>query len=794
MWDRVARPRLTGFSHGAGCGCKLSAAELAAALGAMTRPLPTGPSVLVGPEGADDAGVFRLDERRALVQTLDFFTPVVDDPGDWGAIAAANALSDVYAMGGTPVTALNIVAWPREGLDLTLLAEVLDGAAGVLDEAGCALVGGHSIDDPEPKFGLSVTGLVDPDAMLTNAGGRPGDVLVLTKPLGTGVVTTAAKQGSCPDGALDAAVRSMTLLNADASRLATAHGARCATDVTGFGLLGHLAEVVSASGVGAVVEAARLPLLPGASALAEQGTVPGGTRRNREGTAVSWGDGVDEARRWLACDAQTSGGLLVAIAPSRAPGLLDAPGIGRRAPPSHRVARRAPALPGRARPVTGPDPRRALPPVDALAARAPTPLPSPGALPGGSSTGPERPWPGGEAPDARARGPPRGGAGLSPHAPVLNATGVLLHTNLGRAPLDPPDEAHGWGPSDLEIDLATGRRGARQRGVEEAAAALTGADDALVVNNGAAALTLAVAALAGNREVVVSRGQLVEIGGSFRVPDVVAAGGAVLREVGTTNRTHESDYRDAVGAGTGALLEVHPSNFVVEGFVARVPTATLAAVAHDAGLPLVVDLGSGLLDERCPWLAGGAPAWLRGEPGARQALAAGADLVTFSGDKLLGGPQAGILCGGADAVARLAPPRLGAALRPGPGRAVAPALDAYLRGAAAEDVPFWRLALAPADSLRRAEAVAAALPSAADASVVAAPGAVGAGSLPGRGLPGWAVALGAGPPDDVGAALRRSGVLTVITGGRVLAHLRSVDPTDDDRLTRLLARAVIDRS
>ncbi|MCB1015746.1 MAG: selenide, water dikinase SelD, partial [Acidimicrobiales bacterium] len=233
----MARPRLTGFSHGAGCGCKLSAAELAAALGAMTRPLPTGPSVLVGPEGADDAGVFRLDERRALVQTLDFFTPVVDDPGDWGAIAAANALSDVYAMGGTPVTALNIVAWPREGLDLTLLAEVLDGAAGVLDEAGCALVGGHSIDDPEPKFGLSVTGLVDPDAMLTNAGGRPGDVLVLTKPLGTGVVTTAAKQGSCPDGALDAAVRSMTLLNADASRLATAHGARCATDVTGFGLL-----------------------------------------------------------------------------------------------------------------------------------------------------------------------------------------------------------------------------------------------------------------------------------------------------------------------------------------------------------------------------------------------------------------------------------------------------------------------------------------------------------------------------------------------------------------------------
>lgn len=308
--------RLTAFSHGAGCGCKLSAGELRAALASRARPFPTHADLLVGPAGADDAGVFRIDADRALVQTVDFFTPVVDDPGAWGAIAATNALSDVYAMGGTPLTALNIVAWPRDGLPFALLGAVLDGAADVLDRAGCAVVGGHSIDDPEPKFGCAVTGLVDPGRMLTNDAGRPGDVLVLTKPLGTGLVTTAAKAGTCPPEVLDAAIASMTTLNADAARAAVAHGARCATDVTGFGLVGHLGEVVAASGVGAVVEAAQLPALPGAAALAERGGLAGGTRRNHDdATHVHWG-AVDEAHRWLACDAQTSGGLLVALPPA----------------------------------------------------------------------------------------------------------------------------------------------------------------------------------------------------------------------------------------------------------------------------------------------------------------------------------------------------------------------------------------------------------------------------------------------------------------------------------------------
>ncbi len=337
-------PPLTSYSHGAGCGCKLSAGELRAALGARRRPVPTDPAVLVGPEGGDDAGVYRLDDRQALVQTVDFFTPVVDDPGDWGRIAAANALSDVYAMGGTPLTALNIVAWPRDGLPWATLAAVLDGATEVLDQAGCTLVGGHSIDDAEPKFGLSVTGMVDPATMLTNDAGRPGDVLVLTKALGTGVVTTARKQGLCPDDVLGAAVASMTRLNATAAGAAVAHGARCATDITGFGLVGHLREVMAASGVGAVVDAAALPLLPGLDDLLAAGAVSGGTRRNlAEAHHVDWRT-TPEHLRTIAADAQTSGGLLVAL-PEAAAGayvaaLAAAPGeqahvIGRLvAPPS----------------------------------------------------------------------------------------------------------------------------------------------------------------------------------------------------------------------------------------------------------------------------------------------------------------------------------------------------------------------------------------------------------------------------------------------------------------------------
>jgi selenide,water dikinase len=303
--------RLTSLSHGAGCGCKLPASALSELVAHL--PASSDPNVLVGFETADDAGVYRVRDDLALVHTADFFTPIVDDPYDFGRIAATNALSDVYAMGATPVTALNLVAFPLETLGADVLAAILRGGADVCADAGVAIVGGHSIDDPEPKYGLSVTGIVDPAAVLTNAGGRAGDALVLTKPLGAGAVATALKRG-LPGVPLAAAVEAMTTLNASASRAAVAAGAHALTDVTGFGLLGHLHELALASGLAAEVTAGDVPALAGVVALIEH-AIAGGTRRNREWAAsfAAFDESVPEPLRWLVCDAMTSGGLLAAV-------------------------------------------------------------------------------------------------------------------------------------------------------------------------------------------------------------------------------------------------------------------------------------------------------------------------------------------------------------------------------------------------------------------------------------------------------------------------------------------------
>ncbi len=282
------------------------------------------PDVLVGVSMRADAGVYRLTGDTALVQTVDFFTPIVDEAYDWGRIAAANALSDVYAMGGRPLTALSIVGWPRETLPMDLLGDVLEGGAAVLAEAECTLLGGHTVDDPEPKYGLAVTGLVHPDRMIGSAGARPGDALVLTKPIGTGVVATAIKQGRAEAVWRDAAVASMVALNAAAAEAMLAAGATAATDVTGFGLLWHLHDLLAGQGIGAEVSAAAVPLLPGAAELAAAGVVPGGTRRNL-GAAAAFTDFGDAAQptRLLLADAQTSGGLLVALPASRTAELLE---------------------------------------------------------------------------------------------------------------------------------------------------------------------------------------------------------------------------------------------------------------------------------------------------------------------------------------------------------------------------------------------------------------------------------------------------------------------------------------
>ena len=290
----------------------------------MRRLAPvTDPNLLVGAATGDDAAVWRLDDDRAMVVTADFITPVVDDARWWGRVAAANAVSDVYAMGGRPLLALNLVCWNAAELSNDLLVEVLLGAQEIATEGGFVIAGGHTVDDPEPKFGLAVVGEVHPDRMLTNTGFRPGDAIVLTKPLGVGVITTAIKLGTAADVVVDAALASMTRLNDDAARIAVAAGVRGATDVTGFGLLGHLGRAAIESGVDVAIEVASVPLLPGTRELAEAGSMPGGSRRNLE-----WADerldqgGFNELDVLLLADAQTSGGLVFGVDPTEVDGVL----------------------------------------------------------------------------------------------------------------------------------------------------------------------------------------------------------------------------------------------------------------------------------------------------------------------------------------------------------------------------------------------------------------------------------------------------------------------------------------
>ncbi|MCW2501745.1 MAG: segregation protein [Actinomycetia bacterium] len=301
--------RLTQFAHGGGCACKIPPGELESIVAGLVAP-PAGDDLLVGLGDGDDAAVVRLSPTLAVVATADFFTPVVDDAYDWGRIAAANALSDVYAMGGTPTVAVNLLGWPRDVLPLELVTEVLRGGLDVTREARCHLAGGHSVDDPEPKYGMAVTGIADPDRLLRNDAGRPGVPLTLTKPLGIGVLNSRHK---ATGEVFAEAIATMTALNRDASAAALAAGAICATDVTGFGLLGHLHKLARASGVSARIDAAAVPYLDGARAALGAGYVSGGTRRNLDWVRPH-GDfaGISEDELQLLADAQTSGGLLIA--------------------------------------------------------------------------------------------------------------------------------------------------------------------------------------------------------------------------------------------------------------------------------------------------------------------------------------------------------------------------------------------------------------------------------------------------------------------------------------------------
>jgi selenide,water dikinase len=302
----TTQTRLTQFAKGGGCACKIPPGELEEVVRGLTGV--ASPGLLVGLDDGDDAAVVRLDERTAVVSTADFFTPVVDDAYDWGRIAAANALSDVYAMGGRPVLAINLLAWPRDALPGELLREVLRGGLDLAQQAQCPVAGGHSVDGPEPLYGMAVTGLVDPERLLRNDAARAGLPLSLTKPLGVGVLNNRHKTTG---EVFPQAVASMASLNREASEAAVAAGARAATDVTGFGLLGHLFKMMRASGTTAVVDATAVPYLDGARAALRDGFVSGGTRRNLDWVRPHLQAGVDEDELLLLADAQTSGGLLV---------------------------------------------------------------------------------------------------------------------------------------------------------------------------------------------------------------------------------------------------------------------------------------------------------------------------------------------------------------------------------------------------------------------------------------------------------------------------------------------------
>ncbi len=286
-------------------------------------PQITSPDLLVGTETGDDAGVYRINDQQALVLTVDFFPPIVDDPFDFGAIAVTNSLSDIYAMGGKPLVGLNITGFPVE-LPKEVLGEILRGGSSKAQEAGCLIIGGHTVDDREPKYGLAAVGLVEPGKQITNSGSQPGDQLILTKPLGTGIITTGGKQGVASPEIMARAVKTMSTLNRAASEAMIDVRVNAATDVTGFGLIGHLHGMMSSSGASASIHLSQIPVIDGVWDLLEQGVAPGGTYRNLNGVGqkVSWGEAVSDNAKVMLCDAQTSGGLLISVPADRADKLL----------------------------------------------------------------------------------------------------------------------------------------------------------------------------------------------------------------------------------------------------------------------------------------------------------------------------------------------------------------------------------------------------------------------------------------------------------------------------------------
>ncbi|RAP75925.1 selenide, water dikinase SelD [Paenibacillus montanisoli] len=320
---QMEKIKLTSLSSKGGCGCKIGPGDLRQVIDSLPPAVPN-PNLLVGLDTSDDAGVYKLTDELAIVQTVDFFTPIVDDPYSFGQIAAANAISDIYAMGGTPLTVLNIVAFPITTLDKQVLADILRGASDKVKEAGATLVGGHSIDDKEPKFGMAVTGTIHPDRIRTNAGARPGDKLILTKPIGVGIMTTSIKKDQLSEEEIARVTNVMAALNKTSAEIMSKYEVHGCTDVTGFGLLGHALEMAKGSQTVITLSYERVPVLPRTRELASLGFVPGGTKNNFAHVSgdVTFPDSMDQIDRWILCDAVTSGGLLISVEESQAEALL----------------------------------------------------------------------------------------------------------------------------------------------------------------------------------------------------------------------------------------------------------------------------------------------------------------------------------------------------------------------------------------------------------------------------------------------------------------------------------------
>jgi L-seryl-tRNA(Ser) seleniumtransferase len=769
-------------------------------------PQTIDPNLLVGSATADDAGVYRIGRDRALVQTVDFFTPIVDDPFAYGQIAATNALSDVYAMGGRPLTALNIMGVPEELVPPEVIREILRGGAAKAKEAGCALLGGHTIRNPEPIYGLAVTGLVAPSRMMTNAAARPGDRLVLTKPLGTGIVTTGIKRGLTPPALARRTIALMSRLNTVGADVAERKLCRAGVDVTGFGLLGHLASHVPRERGGS-----------GDFRAQRAGDRARGFRAHRARLCARWHaaepgsgqrvGGLGRVRRGPPHPALGCANQRRAAALYRAEAAGQRPAFAARSEDCERGGDRAhhPRENSchRHQNMTGP-PLRAIPSVEAAAQEVDTgDLPRPLVVEvirrtlaqvRAEALIPERP-----EIMQRLSEAVQAMRGLRLQR-VINATGIPLHTNFGRAPLSPAAldamTAVAAGYSNLEYDLRSGTRGRRGEYAERCLALLCEAEAAAVVNNGAAALVLIVRHLtATKREVVISRGELVQIGGGFRLPEILESSGARLREVGTTNRTSGQDYARALGPDTGLILKVHRSNFYQGGFVESAPTEELARLAAEARVPLVEDLGSGAVADTSKVQG------LEREPSPAHILRQGVNLVCFSGDKLFGGPQAGIIAGQAALVEALRSDPLFRALRCD--KLILAALErtaeAHLAGRAWSGLPALEMIARTPEALRRrAEAMVKRLGDhAMTASVEGVVSEAGGGTLPRSSLASVAIALRVhgGQVERLAERLRvaHPPVIGYISEGRLLLDLRTVSPNDDAFIMTAINSAAADR-